>query len=517
MLGPSSVAKEEGSLSGVGITGCKELVRLPEVSSRSKLSESFNNLDFHGRFARYPNFSVRAGPDPYFSLFCDFPDDYRMAAISYQASVNGVSKYDYPTITVEPLMLETMKHVTHYVRDQLYVNGVHSCLVSLEESIDELVPSTSPGFPWTQLSSTKSLLLESGFAQHICERYFNELIHLDTPTTYWSSALKEEVQKTAKVKMENTRQINAAPMEHICAMNVYCLEFNRAFYANALHLPNAVGLSPFYRGWDAAYSKIAVFARGMSVDVKNYDAHMPAVLLWQVRQLRKSLAVGWVEDDFIRFDKLYDDVVHTMLVLPSGEVFRKHLGNPSGCSNTIVDNTLVLWIVVYWSLFHFGNYSLEFIEDNFRFLFGGDDNTFTFSDIVDEEKVKLSMTQGFSYFGWELKGLEAKPLEQLDFFSNSFVDYGGFKVPKSVRPVKLIASLAYKYRGGGPVETLSRAAAIRVLLRFDAYWFAVLSDFISYLVDVHNPFLHECKEWRDAKRLILTVDQLDDLYLGSEV
>jgi len=80
----------------------------------------------------------------------------------------------------------------------------------------------------------------------------------------------------------------------------------------------------------------------------------------------------------------------------------------------------------------------------------------------------------------------------------------------------LVSSLANKYMGGGPTETLVRACMITILLRFDSYWFPKLSEFIRYLIAEYDPFLCFDLEWRAAKRGFWPERQIDDLYLAAE-
>jgi len=430
--------------------------------------------------------------------------------------VKGALKYDKPEPVLDASQQSSLGLVVKHITDVLRTNNVLSKKVSFDTSFGELVGSTSPGFPWTELAKTKAPLIESGVAYDICRYYEINLNNTIPPTTVWGSALKEEVLKTKKVLDENTRQINSAPMEHICALNIYCLEFNNSFYDSALITPNMVGLSPFHRGWDAAYRKLSVFLKGMSIDVSSFDAGMSANLLTWVKHLRLSLAVNWTEEDKGKFSKLYEDIINTVIVMPSGELLQKHLGNPSGSSNTIVDNTLVLWIVVYWSLFYYGNYTLLEIEEFFRFLLGGDDGTFTYAECVKDENVIQALERGFAALGWKLKGVTAAPLNDLHFFSNSFFNYRGTMVPKSIRPNKLVCALACKYMGEGPCETLVRATSIRVLLRYDPDNFELVSSFIRYIVDKYNPFLYDCKEWKDAKAQIWSIHEIDRMYLSLE-
>jgi hypothetical protein len=305
-------------------------------------------------------------------------------------------------------------------------------------------------------------------------------------------------------------------MEFIVSMNQYCLAFNESFYDAALSIPSVVGLSPFYRGWNAVYHRLSKFAQGMSVDVKSYDSHMCALLLRSIRDIRINLSTNFTHEDYERFAVLYDEIINTLMILPSGEILQKFAGNPSGSPNTIVDNTICLWIVVYFSLFYYGNFTIDLIEKLFVFVFGGDDNTFTLSDTVSSKHVGWCLEQGFGLFGWTLKGVLAEPLQKLHFFSNSFHLYRGFRVPVPIEPEKLMTSLACKYKNTGAAETLQRACAIRILCRYDYSYYSLLTDFILYMIGEYDRLLLNDLDWKTAKKLFFSDSQIDDIYLGGQ-
>merc|ERR1719379_548792 len=79
-------------------------------------------------------------------------------------------------------------------------------------------------------------------------------------------------------------------------MNRYTLKQNEAFYSIHTKTSSAVGMTPFYGGWNTLYNKLKVFKNGFVGDFTEFDSSLSKTLLKsQARNRWKGLVAtnGW--------------------------------------------------------------------------------------------------------------------------------------------------------------------------------------------------------------------------------
>jgi len=159
-----------------------------------------------------------------------------------------------------------------------------------------------------------------------------------------------------------------------------------------------VGCTKFLGEWDALYRRLGRYGKPRSeeflrnafeLDESAFDCSLFRRAMYGQRDIRWSMLdpLERTPENWSRFSALYDDVVETVICLETGEIVRKSTGNPSGCSNTVVDNTMILfrllayaWILLARAEGRPTTY-LDFKQEVEAAL-NGDDNTFTVSDEV---------------------------------------------------------------------------------------------------------------------------------------
>jgi hypothetical protein len=133
-----------------------------------------------------------------------------------------------------------------------------------------------------------------------------------------------------------------------------------------------------------------------------------------------------------RLHNIYEAIVHSLCITELGDVFQKHLGNPSGCANTIVDNTIIMFVLLAYAWIMNINSSYEDFIKHVMAVLCGDDNTFTVSDeMIPHFNATVVMRE------WKAVNITAttddenpREVKDLDFLSQTFIEHKGMMLPK---------------------------------------------------------------------------------------
>jgi len=133
------------------------------------------------------------------------------------------------------------------------------------------------------------------------------------------------------------------------------------------------------------------------------------------------------------FDNIFEEIVTSYVIMENGDIFVKTQGNPSGSFNTIVTNTLTLYMLFSIAWCHLVPDSIDYDEfnDNVVLALCGDDNLgCVHPDYVEQFNVHTIIEV------WKPLGVNAKSsavsegrLIDLSFLSNAFGLVNGFAVP----------------------------------------------------------------------------------------
>jgi len=390
-----------------------------------------------------------------------------------------------------------------------YMEGVG--MATSSEVIQALDETKSPGYPWNLVYKNQGQFLDSEDTAYL-HQHWEDLATKSAPWSIWASSIKDELRPIKKVMDHASRVIHGASIEMKVSLNRYCLKQNEAFYDSHLHTSSAVGINPYSGGWDRVYRKLSAHARGFALDESQYDTSLHAALLTGVRDLRW----GWLglpesSDHKVRFYNLYDDVIKSRLITPLGDVFAKDGGNPSGSPNTVVDNTISLYILLAYAFIQNtgGTYS-DFITHVEALLYG-DDNTLTVSEEMIGAFNGRSIQASFKEFGVIVKddNLDPRPLDELDFLKKKFVDVGGTKVFCPLDPEKHLHSLLLRSKGG-VVDKLGRACAVRQLVFFSNVY-PIVDGWCKHLIKSYKG--PQSKEWKNALAQYLSPRQVAASYM----
>ncbi|QCC30246.1 polyprotein [Lotus latent virus] len=187
----------------------------------------------------------------------------------------------------------------------------------------------------------------------------------------WNGSLKAELRPLEKVQANKTRTFTAAPLDTLLAGKVCVDAFNNRFYDLHIQCPWSVGMTKFYGGWNELLTALPDGWRYCDADGSQFDSSLSPYLINAVLQLRLHFMEDWdIGEQMLK--NLYTEIVYTPILTPHGTIVKKHKGNNSGQPSTVVDNTLMVILAMYYSL-HAEGYSAEYAESVCKFFVNGDD------------------------------------------------------------------------------------------------------------------------------------------------
>jgi len=246
-------------------------------------------------------------------------------------------------------------------------------------------------------------------------------------------------------------------------------------------------------------------------------------------------------ENSLRFQRLYDDIVHSVIVLENGELIQKHTGNPSGSANTIVDNTMILfrlfayaWIELVENKFGKANaasYAAAITDDvskrnyegdvfgsyedfmsNVEAALNGDDNTFTVSQLCVDWFNPKTIAPIWSGIGITTKTPceEPRALKDVQFLSQGFREDQGIWLPVPDTD-RVLCSLRF----GSTVDDVRWHLMRAYALRIDSWANLECRSFIQKYIDWiwKHP---EYKEQLVGEINGLTMSEIDGIYKSND-
>nr|WKR38926.1 polyprotein [Potyvirus sp.] len=255
----------------------------------------------------------------------------------------------------------------------------------------------------------------------------------------WNGSLKAELRPLEKVQANKTRTFTAAPIDTLLGAKVCVDDFNNQFYSFNLRCPWTVGMTKFYGGWNKLMEKLPEGWVYCHADGSQFDSSLTPMLLNAVLGIRRFfMEEWWVGQEML--ENLYAEIVYTPILAPDGTVFKKFRGNNSGQPSTVVDNTLMVVIAVYYSCMKHG-WNNKDIQDKMVFFANGDDIILA----LEEENAWLydKLGASFSELGLNYDFSErSKQKEDLWFMSHRAIKVDGIYIPK-LEPERIVSILEW--------------------------------------------------------------------------
>jgi len=512
-----------------------------DQSPSTRFHKYFNkgNVEYVGQVERFAKNSSREIVNRTFYDFLKLksiklPSQYRKTFSNIDAEYISAAKYDkgQPLLDDGAWILAGEWTKNHFMK---WMSG--SCVLPKDDVLVEMTKTTSAGYPWSREFFTKNEMLKDEQASGVLDGYW-DLIgsdNLDNIVPIWTCSQKMEMRHIDKLAKNSLRTFTACPFELSVATNRLCLDANNRFYKSANESFSCVGMSKFLSGWDSVYKRLSRLPHAFELDESEYDSSLFAKALYGQRDIRWSFLKVEEQTDanWLRLCAIYDTIVRSVIVMDTGELIRKHTGNPSGSSNTVVDNTMILfrlfayaWIVLCKEL-----ESHEYLDywqfiANVEAALYGDDNTYTCSENVVGWFHPTNISRVWTSIGVTTKTPDYNPrkLGDVSFLSNGFhyseKDRMWFPVPETER---VLCSLLF----GSDIDDVRFHLLRAYALRLDSYYNKevrdILRGYTEFLMEHHANQMHgvvEIGENTVSMKEIMAVWKSDDwieaLYSGKE-
>nr|QBI77037.2 polyprotein [Dasheen mosaic virus] len=246
----------------------------------------------------------------------------------------------------------------------------------------------------------------------------------------WNGSLKAELRPIEKTQLNKTRTFTAAPLDTLLGAKTCVDDFNNQFYSLNLKCPWTVGMTKFYKGWDTLMRKLPDGWVYCHADGSQFDSSLTPLLINAVVDIRKFfMEEWWVGEEML--ENLYAEIVYTPILTPDGTIFKKFRGNNSGQPSTVVDNTLMVVISVYYACIKQGWTEYD-VSQRIVFFANGDDIILAVQQ--DDEPILNTFQNSFQELGLNYDFSERTlKREELWFMSHQAMKVGDIYIPKLER------------------------------------------------------------------------------------
>lgn len=490
------------------------------------------NMFYITQVHRFVKEVAKEVPNTSFEKFClenNLPifDSYRMVFSNKAASYSSISKYDKEQPVVNEaawlLSLEWTKQHFHPIMCGSVVTGQ-------EDVLNNMDMQTSCGYPASLHYQNKKDFLDSSSASILTDYW--DIIGTNNELNIvpiWTCSQKIEMRTVEKLRNNKVRTFTASPIEHSVATNRICLDMNNKFYNGNNRCWSFVGGSKYLSGWDRLYHRLNVHPHAYELDESEYDSSLFARALADMIELRWDFLAREYQtnENYKRLVAVYESIIHSVVVLEEGELIQKSTGNPSGSSNTIVDNTIILY-----RLFSYA-YILLAMEQNIKPTYmafsnnveaalNGDDNTYTCSEAINLWFIPTNISRVWTSIGVTTTTpcQTSRELKDVRFLSQGFVYHEQTQMWfPNPDPQRVLSSLMFASDVDDPRWHLLRASALRLDSYGNPLCRSILTAYIEYL---HK---HYWKKWvgeikgipmKDILALNKSNFYIEALYTGNE-
>lgn len=450
--------------------------------------------------------------------------DYALPVPNEEASYKSLAKYAKPVMPYEPKQVAAFNRAAEWLERQFGPHMQNSRIKSVQEVIEGLDKTTSPGTPWTKKYVDKRVMINDMGEELISWMDADWERMLDpTYTCVFGNSLKEEIRPMEKILKNSIRTFTSGPIDATINGNRLFEDMNRKFYDSHLRTASTVGFTPMYGGWNRLLRKLLRFKRGFALDESEYDSSIRAHLMWACAQFRWNMLrkEDQTPENLQRLKIYYRNLVNTLILTADGVLVFKTCGNPSGSVNTIVDNTLVLYMLLAYAWIMVCppekcNYQ-DFCNHT-AFGLCGDDNTWTASEEALVFYNARSIIPVWKEIGVTTTTdcLDPRPVVELDYLSQNTIEFEGIYIPIPNRS-KLLTSLLYTESPDNPSMTLIRACAYMRIGWADKELLSYLRQLCSWLIVQYGDVLDSDPEWQQALHQIPTENHLRYLFTGQDL
>jgi len=262
-------------------------------------------------------------------------------------------------------------------------NGDKYNIISLNETLQHIPLNTSAGYNHIgkKKQEVVSLALRNAFKMKWRierNRFQNKL-----PCTL---AMRGHLSEK---KLNKTRPVWVTPFETVLLECTMFYNFYKVLKADQGKIPFITGDGSMHRLWN--YINNHPDHDFCSVDISAWDTMRGKFLIYDVMNvLKRCINITTIEEERL-FNWILHDMVETQFILPSGLVFEKTSGIPSGTYLTLLINSCINWVVQKSTLEYIG---LQWTDLSVL----GDDNSFKTKN-MDEHHIKQLAQLELELFG----------------------------------------------------------------------------------------------------------------------
>lgn len=311
----------------------------------------------------------------------------------------------------------------------------------------------------------------------------------------WKQAGKVEPLKAAKILNQDIRAFTIIPFEQFMATARMYQDQNDKMCDPKIwkNTPIKHGINLSHRGFNDLIVELCQGLQNLCViegDCSKWDSGMIKRIFDAIKEIRffmwdkKGMSV---EEWWERTNHYYDDIVNSCLLLPTGQILMKDIGNPSGQTSTTDDNCLghLLILCLGWRRLYGRPLSSD-LGKTIRIALYADDHVMAINEKAHPEW-KSFETRSKIY-----AALGATLTREKDFVSNSFEGHTFLGLTarwsESFRQyvphfdtLKAYNSLGKYEKSFSPTQLFERAYTLAHLVSFDDKAFKIIQGYMSFL------------------------------------
>lgn len=490
---------------------------------------SYGNFGFVGKCRRVVKYKDRINDNHSFRAFLHNKGlrlnlSHKYAWANEEAELPSVAKYDRDSIDYNKAAFKFA--INCMKRHFSCMKGAYK--LSFDLVTEQLTKNSSSGYPLSTAYPTKrEVLANPHFEPYMYELWEKLADPGDRVDFIWTCAVKSEMRSNERVELNKLRTFLAAPMDFTMCSNRLNLHMNNLFYEMGVLNTgwSAVGISKYNLGWERLYKRLNKHPNGFSLDGSSYDASILADMLKEICEFRIECG-NYVDKDAYRMRQLYDSIINTNIILANGDVFQKHSGNPSGSNNTVVDNTLVNFVLKAYCWYRSAPEEMRTYESFMKHVEAalyGDDDAFTVSDEAlqfynAKTQVEYGAELGFKFTA-EDEIWDPRPAISLKFLGHGFKIYQHRVIPVPDE-MKVLSSLMFGSSNDDVRWQYMRAVALYQEAFYNPIANGIIRDYLHYL---HKEFRFALvdgtvgsTDWQQIQSTVRDDRTIHALYVSEE-
>lgn len=397
-----------------------------------------------------------------------------------------------------------------------YASMFDDCISTSEEVASKMVYSTSTGFPANSYGfrSKEELLKDVAFQNSFAKREYLEY------DVIWSLHPKIEFKEYEDLIDDKIRLFTIPSYELVFEQ----LRFGKKSSEYIMNYKwSAYGFNPYSGGTNMLAKALLSKPVRAFYDIRGWDKFLPIMDEIYDFVVRNTSVPEHLKPEFVWS---IQNTINFFIKSPSGHVFLKRFGNPSGSGNTTRDNILGHIIILAAALFkaYYMKYnqlpSFELVAEQCVFIFG-DDNIMALDLEFDYILTDGFMSDHFKSYGMSLKffhGGVDYPLEKMQFLGFYFIRLDNHWFPR-YDVQRLATAAVYKGPNSNTRETYLTRLFMLMLMSFPSK-----DVFEVFRRAYGNLCQHMSKQWKSLSSVErtylnfarLTENQIRSVYLGTE-